>query len=253
MLHRIGCLGVLLVSFVGCAVPALDEESGSSANRLSGTVEVGTIVTTKTDGLRLRKLPTKDNQDNVIGLLPLDTRVKVLETTPMGGFYKVDVLDAKVRDALLADQGWVFGEHLTGQEAEPAAVAPVREPSTTGTHDVDTVMQVRFRVVESCSALRDDQGKAMAPSIDDVLERGAARAVLGIDTNTFSYGMTASIDELDAPSSFNPGGVKIPLKIVKTARTQSPGLSTITLCSAAAVSMLLPANDGTLTLHVHPY
>lgn len=244
-------LALVLVGslLAACAAPGLEEEMSGSDSALSGTVAAGTVTKTTTDGLRLRRTPDKASSANVIGLIPIGTQVKIVTGKPTNGFYKLQVLDETLAQKLAVDTGWVYGDYLEGKDEEPAPSE--EEPSLTGTHDVPTVARVKW-IGSDCKNLKDDQGKPMAPSVDDfLLSSGKPFAVIGIDTNTFSYGMTASIEEIDQPSSFNPGGVKVPLKIVKTARAQPDGMFTVTICMSPASKALLPTDeDGLLTLSV---
>lgn len=236
-----------MVLATGCA--AADnwaEEQGGSESALTGKVTAGRVVQTVTDGLRLRKTPTRVNTNNIIGLIPQGTNVKILDGTPSDGFYKIEVLDKTIRDALVVDSGWVFGEYLSGEAEEPFDP----DESLTGTHDVPTEMRVKL-TISDCKGLKDDQGKAMAPTIDDALSGRSSYAVLAIDTNTFSYGMKAKIQELDQKSSFNPSGKAIKLKIVKTVKEQPAGMFTVTLCSTATTT--IPTDGGLLNLAVYPY
>lgn len=243
---------LLLVGACAADSAELDDDT-SSAEALSGNVDNGAIVKTVTDGLRLRKTPSKADETNIVGLLPRGTRVKIVDGRETNGFYKVNVLSTPIRDDLTTPIGWVFGDYLAGRAVEPGANGTTeREESRTGTRAAPTVMRVNFTVTD-CRTLNDDKGKPMTPSIDDFLTTsGLTHAVIGIDTNTFSYGARATIDEVDAPSLFNPGGTKVPLTIVKTAKTQPSGAFTVTLCSNKATTSLLPANDGMLTLSVYP-
>ena len=239
-------LGLSLL--LGCASPATTEDTAGSNSALSGSVAAGTVTKTSTDGLRLRKTADKTNLSNVIGLIPIGTQVKIVTGTPTKGFYQIKVLDPALAKALQVDTGWVYGDYLTGKATEPTAP----DESLTGTHDVDTIASVDW-IQSDCTGLVDDAGNPMAPSVDDVLLGSAhAYAVIAIDTNTFSYGTSASIDEVDQASLFNPGGVKVPLKIVKTSTTQPDGPFTVTICMSPSSKALLPTDaNGRVTLHVH--
>ena len=251
-------LPLLALSFlIGCAAPATGEDLSGTDSALSGTVAAGTVTKTITDGLRLRKTPDKSaatdadkTKSNIYGLIPIGTQVKILTGKPTNGFYQIKVLDAALVKALQVDTGWVFGDYLQGKAEEPAD--PAADVSLTGTHDVDTIATVDF-ISSDCTDLKDDMGRAMAPTVDDfLLSSGHPYAVIGIDTNTFSYGMMASIEEIDQASSFNPGGVKVPLKIVKTSKTQPAGGFTVTICMSDSSKALLPTDaNGRVTLHVH--
>lgn len=239
---------VAALFLVACA-PVAAEEMGSSDSNLSGNAIEEDIVTTTTDGLRLRKTPNKDDQSNVIGLLPTGTRLKILKGEPTDGFYNVEVMSEDIRDALLVPKGWVFGEYLEGRTVDPGE----DPPSLTGARDVPTVARVKWRAEPNCRTLLDDEGKAMTPTLDQARIEGAAFAVLGIDTNTFSYGMRASIEEIDKRSTFNITGTPIPFKIVKTARTAPDGPFTVTLCMPGAHGLVLPDDEeNMLTLRVYP-
>lgn len=248
-------LGLSLL--IGCAAPATGEELSGTDSALSGNVAAGTVTKTTTDGLRLRRTPDKSSDksadktlSNIVGLIPIGTQVKIVTGTPTNGFYQIKVLDAALVKALKVDTGWVFGDYLEGKAEEPAD--PAEDVSLTGTHDVDTIATVDF-IASDCTDLKDDMGRAMAPTVDDyLLSSGHPYAVIAIDTNTFSYGSSASIEEIDQASSFNPGGVKVPLKIVKTSRTQPAGGFTVTICMSTSSKALLPTDaNGQVTLHVH--
>ena len=248
MLSRklLSLLGLSLL--IGCASPATGEDTEGTGSALSGTVAAGTVTKTSTDGLRFRRTAAKTDSSNVIGLIPKGTQLKLVTGTPTKGFYQIKILDTVLAKALQVDTGWVYGDYLTGKATEPADP----DESLTGTHDVETIATVNW-VQSDCKDLTDDKGNAMGPSVDDyLLGSGNVYAVIAIDTNTFSYGSSASIEEIDQRSSFNPGGVKVPLRIVKTSTTQPDGPFTVTLCMSPSSKALLPTDaNGQVTLHVH--
>jgi hypothetical protein len=235
------------MSLVGCAADNWGEDKSETENALIGKVTAGRIVTTNTDGLRLRRNPTRENTKNIIGLIPKGTQVKIIDGSPTDGFYKVEVIDKKVRDDLAADSGWVFGEYLNGEEEQEFDP----NESRTGTHDVPTVMQAKL-TVSSCAGLKDDKGEPMTRTVEDAISGKLAYAVIAIDTNTFAYNMRASIDEVDAKSSFNTRGKKVKFKIVKTAKEAPDGGFTATICSSSDLDIPRDA-DGRVTLSVYAY
>jgi hypothetical protein len=245
----VSLLAITLLA-AGCASENWVEDEGGSDSALTGKVTVGRVVQTVTEGLRLRRTPSRENTNNIIGLIPTGSNVKIVDGTPTDGFYKIEVIDKKVRDALEADIGWVYGEYLNGDAEEPPADP---DQSLTGTWDVASEVRVNFKISD-CKGLKDDQGKPMAPTIDDVLEKGTSSyAVLAIDTNTYSYGMKAKIKEVDQKSSFNPGGKPVKFKIVKTAKTQPQDGFTVTICGRPESAMTLPTDNGLLNLSVYAY
>jgi hypothetical protein len=238
---------LLVLPVIGCAAEP-SETTSDSNDALSGNVAVGKVVTVHGDALRLRKTPDLSNLKNVIGLLPINSQVRITSAAPQNGFYQVDVLTSSVAKKLGASSGWVYGSYINGKAKDPIDTT-VDDGNGTGSWNAPTQAKVDF-VVADCSTLKDDQGKAMAPTIEDFMSSDQPYAVIGIDTNTFSYGMTASIAELNAKSAFNPGGVNIPLKIVKTATTQPDAGFTVTLCMKDAMN--LPTDSGQLNLTVYP-
>lgn len=235
------------LSVAGCAGDNWGEDKSETENALVGKVTAGRIVTTNTDGLRLRKTPSRENTKNIIGLIPTGTNVKIVDGSPTDGFYKVEVMDKKVRDDLVVDTGWVFGEYLNGEEEEEFDP----DESRTGTHDVPTVMSAKL-VVSSCAGLKDDKGEPMTRTVEDVISGKLAYGVIAIDADTFSYNMRAGIDEVDAKSSFNPRGKRVKFKIVKTAKGSQPDGFTATICSSSNLNV--PRNsDGRVTLSVYAY
>jgi len=261
-LARLPSLALLLVVVaaaggVGCASPTL-EDADESAGAISGDVEVGTEFETLGDALRLRRTPSKEDSKNILGLLPTGTKVKILEGAPNNGFYKVEVTSEPIASELPLSKGWVYGEYLKGDAEEPPVTEEEKEQleeSTTGTHEgTPTVALVNFVVDTACASKKDDKGKAMAPSLDEALAGTKTYAVVGIDTNTFSYGMRASLEELDKVSDWNPEGKKIPLKVMKTLTTQAPAGFTVTLCASAAAKEQIKGDaDGKMTLSVYGF
>jgi hypothetical protein len=124
----------------------------------------------------------------------------------------------------------------------------------TGSWNNPESMKVSF-VVADCSQAKDDQGKPMAPTLEGFLADDLPYAVIGLDTNTYPYGITADIAELNAKSDFNPGGIRIPLRIVKTSKTQPENGFTVTLCATDATKTKITAlagDGGLLNLTVYP-
>jgi len=238
---------LLSTAVAGCSADNWGEDQSGAESALTGRVTAGRIVTTATDGLRLRRNPSRENTKNIIGLIPKDTNVKILDGVPNDGFYKVEVMDAKVKSGLAAATGWVFGEYLNGDEEEPFDP----DESRTGTHDVPTVMKAKL-VVSDCKGLTDDKGEPMTRTVEDVISGKLNYAVIAIDTNTFSYNMMARIEELEAKSSFNANGKKVKFKVVKTEKQAPEGGFTATICSSTNVAIPVDG-DGRVTLSVYAY
>lgn len=242
------------LSLVGCAAePASSDDSGAADEAISGAVTAGKVVTVSGDALRLRRTPEladakgKAITKNILGLLPIGANVKITDATSKNGFYTVEVLTASVIKELGGiSKGFVYGDFINKKAKEP--VDNTVEGDGTGSHNNPQQAKVLVNVAD-CSAMKDDRGKAMAPTIEGFLASDEPYAVIGLDTNTFSYGMTADIAELDAKSAFNPNGIPIPLRIVKTAASSPDGQFTVTICAAAAVKAQLPAE---LNLTVYP-
>jgi hypothetical protein len=233
----------------GCAAESAQEDTSDSSDAITGSVAAGKVVTVSGDALRLRRTPDLTNTKNVLGLLPVGTQVKITSATKQNGFYAVEVLTAGIKKKLGVATGWVYGDFID-QKAKDPIDNTVEDGQGTGSWNNPESMKVGV-VVTDCSQLKDDQGKAMAPTIDEFLAGDLPYAVIGLDTNTYPYGMTADIAELNAKSTFNPGGIRIPLRIVKTAATQPAAGFTVTLCASDAVKASLPS-EVNLTVYPDP-
>lgn len=248
-----GAASLLLLSalsLIGCAAEPAPEDAADTSDAITGSVAVGKVVTVTGDALRLRRTPDLSSTKNVIGLLPVGTKVRVADASPQNGFYRVEVLTDGIKTKLGVSSGWVYGDFIEKQAKDPVDTT-VDDGNGTGSWNVPQEMKVDF-VVADCSASKDDQGKAMAPTLEDFMADDLPYAVIGIDTNTFPYDATAEIAELNAKSDFNPGGVRIPLRIVKTSKTQPAGGFTVTLCASDATKAKLPTDGGRLNLTVYP-
>ncbi len=238
------CFLAIVGCTAACTAPGIGEEDGdTSGDALSGRVTVGRIVQTAGEALRLRRAPTRTTTSNIVGVLPKGTSVKILESVPNDGFYKVEVQDAALVKKLRTSTGWVYGEYLTGDAEEPQDP----DESRTGTWDVPTQMKAKL-VVSSCADLRDDQGNAFAPSLDDAIAGKTSYAAIAIDTNTFAYGMKATIDQVDAKS-----GKTIKFKVLKTATSAPDGPFTVTICTRSGTAEGLAPADGFVDLSVYAY
>jgi hypothetical protein len=238
-----------LAPLAACGAPS-DDDDGSTegADALSGRVTAGRVVQTIGDGLRLRSKPSRVTTANIIGVLPKGTSVKIVDGVPNDGFYKVQVVDAAVAARLHPSTGWVYGEYLNGEAEEPQDP----DESRTGTWDVPTKMKARL-VVTKCSALKDDKGNAFAPPLDDALAGKSSYAAIALDTNTFSFGMKATIDQVDAKGALNPSAKPIKLKILKTAAASPDGPVTATICTVSGAAEGLATEDGFVDLSVYAY
>lgn len=245
-----------LLSLVGCAAESAQDATEGSSEAISGSVGAGKIVTVSGDALRLRRTPEKEDSSgkaiskNIIGLLPIGTQVKITAATPHNGFYPVEVLTSGIRQKLGTATGWVYADFLNQKKKDPSDNT-VEDGHGTGSWNNPESMKVDF-VVADCSQMKDDQGKPMAPTVEDFMASDEPYAVVGLDTNTYPYGMTAEIAELSAKSAFNPGGIRIPLRIVKTSTTQPKGGFTVTLCATEATKAKLPTDGGQLNLTIFP-
>lgn len=232
---------LLSVLALGCAAPAGDEGASATTDALRGTVTVGRIVETATDGLRLRSSTSRDTLKNIIGTMPKGTQVKIIAADPADGFYQVKVLDAALTKKWKRDTGWVFGEYLTGESEDP-------DTSHTGEWD-EPSRAVAKLVVKKCEGMTDDRGNAFAPTLDDALSGKSAYAAIGIDTNTFAYGMKATIDEVTALSS---SGKTIEFKVLKTAASAPAGPFTATICTkSGAAPAGLSAEEVSLAVYAY--
>lgn len=245
-----GLVGLLLVA--ACAGTAgEDMEAGGSA--ITGSVAAGTVVTT-TAALRIRRGPSADSEKNILGVLPVGTKVKIVDPDPVSGFYNVEVQDSTLVAQLKTSKGWCFGEHLLGKATDDGAVDEPEETDNAPGKPAATTMQAQFES-KNCRPMKDDQGAFMKPTIDDYVINAGGNvdfAVMEVQTSSpLKYGTTLSIDEIDAlPAIANKGrGVKF--KIVKTpqgAATTGPVI--VTLCTTA--SGFLPPARSTLTLRIDP-
>lgn len=231
----------LVVGSVGCAAPSDADEAESSGEALSGRVTVGRVVQTAGDALRLRRSPSRETTQNIIGVLPKGTSVKILESAPNDGFYRVEVQDRAVTAKLRASTGWVYGEYLSGDSEEP--VDP--DESRTGTWDVPTEMRAKL-VVRRCAG-------TFAPSLEDAVAGRSPWAAVAFDTNTFSKGMKVKIAQLDARSALNPTGKSVKLKILETATSAPDGPFTVTVCTASGSAPALETADGFVDVAVYAY
>lgn len=248
-----GLVGLLLVA--ACAgTAAEDMEAGGSA--ITGSVAAGTVVTTTT-ALRIRRGPSADSEKNILGILPVGTKVKIVDPDPVSGFYSVEVQDSTLVAKLKTSKGWCFGEHLLGKAADEGAD---EAPGTNDDDDADVpvptpaprTMKAQF-VSKNCRPMKDDQGAFMKPTIDDYVINAGGNvdfAVMEVNSNALPYGTMLTIDELDAKPAIANKGRGVKFKIVKTAATAVSAPLTVTLCTTA--SGFLPPAGTELTLRVNP-
>lgn len=126
-------LPLLALGAVGCTAPedtAADEEEGDTESAITGTVSEGEQFVT-TARLNLREGPSKS--ESIKTVLPLNTKVKILDGTPKNGFYNVDTDEG---------EGWVHGNYLksgakkvTAPADDDNAPAPTAK---TGTGKIET-------------------------------------------------------------------------------------------------------------------
>lgn len=231
-------LALSSVTLVACGGAGLGEDFASGEDALTGNVTVGRTVQTQADGLRLRKTPSKESQKNVIGLLPAGTTVKLLESAPVDGFYKVEVMDDGMRERLLVDTGWVWGEHLNGEAEEPAeeevvlaqAPAEARVDEAPEYGEPKTVYPIP-RFVD-CRGRTDDKGAAMV-NVETPMGGTPALASLELNSDEFPYGSEATIKQVDLQNNFNPGGSPITFKIVRTLPKHVTTQLYVTICTDA--------------------
>lgn len=241
---------------VGCAEAPNAEEAGDTSDAITGGVYVGKVVTVSGDALRLRSTPDLKKADgsaltkNIVGLLPVGTKIKISDATEHNGFYAVEVLTADMRKKLATPTGWVYGEFIKQQLQEPVDNT-VEDGNGTGSWNNPEPALVSYTFAD-CSGMKDDQGKAMAPTVEQFLANDEPYAVIALDTNTYSYNMVAEITELSAKSPVNPNGIRIPLRIVKTSKTQPSGGFTATICASPSLQADLPNKSGKVTLTVYP-
>jgi hypothetical protein len=250
----------LLVSALSCLVVGCagepGEESASEGDAITQAVYTGKILTVTGDALRLRGTPEKETADgkaikkNIIGLLPVGTTIKVTDAKERNGFYAVEVLTPAMRKKLAKSTGWIYRDFFD-QKAKAPVDNTVEQGSGTGSWNNPERAQVDFTFAD-CSALQDDKGAAMGPSLEQFLAADEPFVTIAIDTNTFSYGMVADIKELNEKSPLNPNGIPIPLRIVKTAATQPDAGFTVTICANPAMKAQLPTDGGKLNLSVYP-
>ena len=226
---------------VACAGPTDEDTEGSSGEALAGRVTVGRVVETAGDALRLRRTPSRETTQNILGVLPKGTRVKILESAPNDGFYRVEVQDRAVTSKLRTSTGWVYGEYLAGESEEPEDP----DASKTGTWDVPTEMRAKL-VVRRCEG-------TFAPSLEDAVAGRSPWAAVGFDTNTFAKGMKVTIAQLDARSSLNPTGKSLKLKVLETAASAPDGPFTVTVCTASGSAPALQTEDGFVDVAVYAY
>jgi len=232
----LGLLGLALVA--ACASPAA-EDSAESGNALSGGVAIGTEVETTTSVHIRRSASTSDDQ-NILGTLPPGTKVKVLASDPVDGFYNVEVLDSALVKALKTSKGWCSGKYLLGGTAEP-------ETSDTG---VAKTLKAQF-VSKNCRPMKDDNGAFMKPTVDDFVINAGGKidfAVMEVNSSALPYGTMLHIPELDALPAIAGKGRPVEFKVVKTAESASAEPLTVTLCTTA--SGFLPPAGTELTLAV---
>jgi hypothetical protein len=250
--RRLLALASLVVA-VGCSASAEDDGGDASGEALSGRVTPGRVVETAGDALRLRRTPSRTTTDNIVGVLPKGTSVKLLEAAPNDGFYRVEVQSQALASKLRVSTGWVYGEYLSGASEEPEDP----DASKTGTWDVPTQMRAKL-VVARCDALRDDQGNAFGASLDDAIAGRSPWAAVGFDTNTFAAGMKVTIDQVSARSAQNPSGKAVKLKIAKTAARARDEMApfTVTVCTRTGTAPALTAlatEDGFVDVSVYAY
>lgn len=248
MIGRFATLLALVTLAAGCAAEAPADEGDSSADALSGRVTAGRVVQTIGDALRLRRAPTRTMTANILAVLPKGTSLRIVDGVPDDGFYQVELVDAALAKKVGAKRGWVYGEYLNGESEEPEDP----DQSKTGTWDVPTQMRAKL-VVARCDALRDDQGNAFAPPVEDAVSGKSAFAAAAFDTNTFAYGMKATIAQLDAKNALNPSGKALKLKVLKTAGSAPDGPFTVTICTRTGNDPGIADAEGFVDVSVYAY
>jgi uncharacterized protein YgiM (DUF1202 family) len=99
-------LSLALAAF-GCTATSNDPESGtpedaaSTEDGVSGSIDVGSVLTATT-GLNVRSKPSTSS--TVLDVLQKGDEVTVLSSTPQNGFYKIQEQDGTT--------GWCFGKYM---------------------------------------------------------------------------------------------------------------------------------------------
>lgn len=247
-------LGFALVTLSACAAPLDDGETGTEA-ALSGRVVEGTVVETTTS-LRIRRTPSTESSSNILGLLPVGTEVRVMESLPTNGFYKVEILDDALARKIKQRSGWVFGEYLTGEGEEPDLPAENeveeedQDQGGDATPEPARELKARF-VSKNCVPLKDDQNQYMRPTIDEFVINGngnVTHAALGINSDELPYGTLLRIPEIDQKQAVANKGRSVLFKVVKTGDAPASEPLTVTLCTMA--SGLLPPAGSEITLRI---
>jgi hypothetical protein len=119
-----------LLTLAACATLPEDDASDDAASAIEGSVRVGKIVTTTTR-LRFRTSPSTQNLRNVAGVLPTGTEVKIVESSPTRGFYKVELQDEDLIRSFDRSTGWCFGRYLL--DGAPEEDLPASEDADGGT------------------------------------------------------------------------------------------------------------------------
>lgn len=255
-------LGFALVTLSACAAPLDDGETGTEA-ALSGRVAEGTVVETTT-ALRIRRTPSTESSANILGLLPTGTEVRVIESLPTNGFYKVEILDDALARKIKQRTGWVFGEYLTGEGEEPdlPAEGEVENENEKGNENENgaeggaptakPVRELTARFVsKNCVPMKDDQNQYMRPTIDEFVINGngnVTHAALGINSDELAYGTLLRIPEIDQKPAVANKGRSVLFKVVKTGDAPASEPLTVTLCTMA--SGLLPPAGSEVTLQI---
>ncbi|MBX3196570.1 MAG: SH3 domain-containing protein [Labilithrix sp.] len=248
-------LGFALVALSACAAPLEDGETGAEA-ALSGRVAEGTVVETTT-ALRIRRTPSTESSANILGLLPVGTEVRVMESLPTNGFYKVELLDEGLARKIKQRGGWVFGEYLTGEGEEPELPADGegdadgdQDPDGDATPEPVRELTARF-VSKNCVPMKDDQNQYMRPTIDEFVINGngnVTHAALGINSDALPYGTLVRIPEIDQKQAIANRGRSVLFKVVKTGDAPASEPLTATLCTMA--SGFLPPAGSEITLQI---
>ena len=255
----LAALGFALVTVSACAAPIDDADTGTEA-ALSGRVAEGTVVETTTT-LRIRRTPSTASSANIHGLLPVGTEVRVMESLPTNGFYKVEILDESLARKIKQRAGWVFGEYLTGEGEEPDLPADGKVENDNATDDEDgnadpstptpmRELKARF-VSKNCVPMKDDQNQYMRPTIDEFVINGngnVTHAALGINSDELPYGALLRIPEIDQKPAVANKGRSVLFKVVKTGDAPASEPLTVTLCTMA--SGLLPPAGSEVTLQI---
>ena len=250
-------LGFALVTLSACTAPIDDGDTGTEA-ALSGRVAEGTVVETTTT-LRIRRTPSTESSANILGLLPVGTEVRILESMPTNGFYKVEILNETLARKIKQRAGWVFGEYLTGEGEEPdlPTEGEVEGEGENGNENDDPStptptreLKARF-VSKNCVPMKDDQNQYMRPTIDEFVINGngnVTHAALGINSDELPYGALLRIPEIDQKPAVANKGRSVLFKVVKTGDAPASEPLTVTLCTMA--SGLLPPAGSEITLQI---